>query len=155
MEIQGPLPCSPLYPAWGTGALLWELTGNWTPDHNFCHTRPRATELFTVFENQQKRIKGSKSLLPRILIRHYKYFHFLICELPSPRFEYRLKRILSPCCDLPLKRELEDFSGGSVVKNPPASAGDMGSIPGPGRSHMPWSNCPHTTTTETCLLYSP
>ena len=27
-----------------------------------------------------------------------------------------------------------DFSGGSVVKNPPAKAGDMGSIPGSGRS---------------------
>ena len=26
------------------------------------------------------------------------------------------------------------FAGGSVVKNPPANAGDAGSIPGPGRS---------------------
>ena len=33
-----------------------------------------------------------------------------------------------------------DFPGGAVVKNPPANAGDMGSSPGPGRSHMPWSN---------------
>ena len=33
-----------------------------------------------------------------------------------------------------------DFLGGPVVKNPPANAGDMGSIPGPGRSHMPWAN---------------
>ena len=32
-----------------------------------------------------------------------------------------------------------DFPGGTVVKNPPANAGDMGLIPGPGRSHMPWS----------------
>ena len=31
------------------------------------------------------------------------------------------------------------FPGGAVVKNPPASAGDMGSIPGPGRPHMPRS----------------
>ena len=31
----------------------------------------------------------------------------------------------------------DDFPGGAVVKNPPASAGDTGSIPGPGRSHMP------------------
>ena len=29
---------------------------------------------------------------------------------------------------------------GSVVKTPPANAGDMGSIPGLGRSHMPQSN---------------
>ena len=27
-----------------------------------------------------------------------------------------------------------------MVKNPPANAGNMGSSPGPGRSHMPWSN---------------
>ena len=27
-----------------------------------------------------------------------------------------------------------------MVKNPPANAGDTGSIPGPGRSHMPWSH---------------
>ena len=29
---------------------------------------------------------------------------------------------------------LNSFPGGSVVKNPPASAGDMGSLPGSGRS---------------------
>ena len=33
-----------------------------------------------------------------------------------------------------------DFPGGTVVKNLPANAGDMGSSPGPGRSHMPRSN---------------
>ena len=32
------------------------------------------------------------------------------------------------------------FPSGSVVKNPPASAEDIGSIPDPGRSHMPRSN---------------
>ena len=60
-----------------------------------------------------------------------------------------------------------DFPGGAAVENPPANAGDMGSIPGPGRSHMPQSNkacaqllslcsiarepqllSPHATTTE-------
>ena len=33
-----------------------------------------------------------------------------------------------------------DFPGGTVVKNPPANAGDVGSSPGPGRCHMLWSN---------------
>ena len=32
------------------------------------------------------------------------------------------------------------FPGGAVVENLPASAGDMGSSPGPERSHMPRSN---------------
>ena len=64
-----------------------------------------------------------------------------------------------------------DFPGGVVVENPPANAGDMGSIPGPGRSHMPRSNqacalrllslrsrdhepqllSPCATTTEACV----
>ena len=32
------------------------------------------------------------------------------------------------------------FPGGAVVENLPANAGDTGSNPGLGRSHMPWSN---------------
>ena len=38
-----------------------------------------------------------------------------------------------------IKREW-DVTGSAVVGNPPANAGDTGSICGPGRSHMPWSN---------------
>ena len=38
-----------------------------------------------------------------------------------------------------LKIGYQDFSGSPVVKNLPANAGDMGLIPGPRRSHMPWS----------------
>ena len=34
---------------------------------------------------------------------------------------------------------VKDFPGGSVVKNPPANAGDTGLIAGPGRSHIPQS----------------
>ena len=34
----------------------------------------------------------------------------------------------------------EDFPGGSVDENLPANAGDIGSIPGLGRSHMLQSN---------------
>ena len=42
--------------------------------------------------------------------------------------------------DSTFKNELQDFPGGAVVKNPPANAGDTGWSPGPGRSHMRWSN---------------
>ena len=31
---------------------------------------------------------------------------------------------------------MEDFPGDPVVKNLPANAGDMGSVPGQGRFHM-------------------
>ena len=36
-----------------------------------------------------------------------------------------------------LLKEFRDFSDCLVVKNLPANAGDMGSIPGLGRFHMP------------------
>ena len=38
------------------------------------------------------------------------------------------------------KTIIQGFPDGAVDKNPPASAGDTGSIPGPERSHMPRSN---------------
>ena len=36
--------------------------------------------------------------------------------------------------------EIEGFPGGAVVKNLPANAGETGSSPGPGRSHVLQSN---------------
>ena len=59
----------------------------------------------------------------------------------------------------------QDFPGGTMDGSSPANAGDTGSIPGPGRVHMPRSNeahepqllSPHVTTTvarapSTCAL---
>ena len=43
-----------------------------------------------------------------------------------------LKTIFKEC--------VRNFPGGTVVTNPPANAGDTGSSPGHGRSHMPRSN---------------
>ena len=37
---------------------------------------------------------------------------------------------------LAIKINMLGFPGGSVVENLPANAGETGSIPGPGRSHM-------------------
>ena len=39
-----------------------------------------------------------------------------------------------------VKTEDGGFPGGAVVESLPANAGDTGSSPGLGRSHMPWSN---------------
>ena len=38
-----------------------------------------------------------------------------------------------------IKNTQEDFPRGAVVESLPADAGDVGSCPGPGRSHMPQS----------------
>ena len=41
---------------------------------------------------------------------------------------------------LQVKTQEQDFPGGSGVNNLPANAGDVGLIPGLGRSHVLWSN---------------
>ena len=43
---------------------------------------------------------------------------------------------------------MQDFPGGPVVKNPPANAGDTGSIPSPGKFHVSGQLGPYATTTE-------
>ena len=42
-----------------------------------------------------------------------------------------------------VKKFLQGFLGGSVVKNLPANAGDTCSIPDLERPHMPWRNSAH------------
>ena len=54
------------------------------------------------------------------------FLHFIIIIIFSALYYY--------------KSRVWDFPGGSVVKNPPANAGDMGSGPVLGRSHMLRSN---------------
>ena len=47
------------------------------------------------------------------------------------------------------------FPGGSVVKNPPANAGDIGSIPDLEGSHMPWSSATREVTAMRTLSTTP
>ena len=42
--------------------------------------------------------------------------------------------------DIGVRKTSKGFPGGAVVENLPANAGDTGSSPGLGRSHMLWSN---------------
>ena len=49
---------------------------------------------------------------------------------------WAIDSLQTPC----LNRCSRDFPGGTVVKNLPVNAGDMGLSPGLGRSHMPQSN---------------
>ena len=52
----------------------------------------------------------------------------------SPRAEKRKSQTFKN------RNIVKNFPGGPEVEYPPANAGDMGSIPGPGRFHMPWDN---------------
>ena len=53
------------------------------------------------------------------------------------KFEFFGHKILG---ERAMKEGKEGFPGGAVVENLPANAGDTGSSPGLGRSHMPRSN---------------
>ena len=46
------------------------------------------------------------------------------------------------------KKNVRNFPGGPVIRNLPANSGDTGSIPDPGRFHVPQGTNPFHTTTE-------
>ena len=56
-----------------------------------------------------------------------------------------------------IKNSDEGFPGGAVVERPPADAGDTGSSPGLGGSHMPqsdWAHEPQLLNLRICSLCS-
>ena len=63
---------------------------------------------------------------------------FLQCNLQLTKWVHGM--LLSLMVSAFKNQFSRDFPGDAVVKNLPANAGDMGSIPGPGRSHMLQSN---------------
>ena len=62
-------------------------------------------------------------------------------QKPCPPGAYRLRGWGGvDTKDSQYKTYVSGFPGGAVVENLPANAGDTGSSPGVGRSHMPQSN---------------
>ena len=59
--------------------------------------------------------------------------------LPNSFHETTITLIPKPDKDATKKENYRGFPGGAVVENLPANAGDTGSSPGLGRSHMPRS----------------
>ena len=60
--------------------------------------------------------------------------------LPNSFYEATITLTPKPDKDTTKKENYRGFPGGAVVENLPANAGDTGSSPGLGRSHMPRSN---------------
>ena len=99
-------------------------------------TRPRiftqvSASLFGLWSVSWQVNPSDTLCVPFVYIYFKKYSFFWPCmwrgmwDLSSPT---RIKPMLL------------GFPGGAMVKNPPANAGDTGSSPGSGRSHMPRSN---------------
>ena len=68
---------------------------------------------------------------------HEKVFNITNYQ-ENPNQNYKISR--HTCYDGYYQKDKKGFPGGAVVKNPPANAGEMGSSPGLGRSHMSRSN---------------
>ena len=70
--------------------------------------------------------------------------HMKICSTSLSNREMQLKTTmryyLTPVRMAVIKKNTRGFPGGAVVENLPANAGDTGSSPGLGGSHMPRSN---------------
>ena len=81
---------------------------------------------FLVLKNSQLLILGSREKV-MCFVRIFSFNPVL--QLIHPYFT-----------DKKTRRKLRGFAGGPVVKNPPANAGDIGSVPGPERFHMLWGN---------------
>ena len=64
--------------------------------------------------------------------------HQTICQVGQAVINLSLE-----CLSLPWLKLTQGFPHGAVVENPPANAGETGSSPGPGGSHMPRSNEAH------------
>ena len=65
-----------------------------------------------------------------------KFHSQITCSLPA----WKGTRSFPPGFQLLPFKQGQSFPGGAVVENLPANAGDTGSSPGLGRSHMPRSN---------------
>ena len=68
------------------------------------------------------------------------FIHLEILGLEAVKHPVLPDYASSPSSMLELRNRAEDFPGGAVDKNQLANMGDMGSIPGSGRFHMPRSN---------------
>ena len=95
------------------------------------------TNVYCIFISNIKNWKESKCLSIGEIVVH-PYNGILLSHKKAPLthattwMKLRIIKVGS-------KRK-RNFPGGAVVKNPPANAGDASSSPGPGGSHMLWSN---------------
>ena len=113
-----------------------------------------------TWKNFKNIMLGERSHIPKITY----YMIPVIWNVEKSKI-YRNRKQINVCLGLKVRKESDykwargGFPGGAVVENLPANAGDTGSSPGLGRSHMPrsswvrepqllslrvWSLCPAT-----------
>ena len=101
-----------------------------------------------VPEEEEKK-KGTEKIFEKIIVEKFPNMGKEIVNQiqEAQRVPYRInprrnkpRHILIKQSKIKYKEKILGFPGGAVVENLPANAGEMGSSPGLGRSHMPRSN---------------
>ena len=93
-------------------------------------------KITTKEQNKEKRIKRIEDSL-RDLWNNIKCTNIRIIGVPE---EEEKKKGTEKIFEEIIVKNFPGFPGGAVVENLPANAGDTGSSPGLGRSHVPRSN---------------
>ena len=94
--------------------------------------RVSKTPILAIFSNffqllnSQVSLNNSKTII-RII---HLYSHASLSEEQESTFNSP-QQLAQPLWPFFIQKAMADFSGGPVVKNSPANAGDMGSVPGP------------------------
>ena len=103
---------------------------------------------------KEEKKKGTEKIFEEIIVENFPYMGKEIVNQvqEAQRVPYRInhrrntpRHILIKLSKIKYKEKIlkaarEGFPGGEVVENPPANAGNTGSSPGLGGSHMPRSN---------------
>ena len=118
--------------------------------HVCMHTHAWEVTHMCILWNHWRSHKKNHQWNQMEFLRHFKEWHFTdICWY---RLSFNKNTIKTICDNAFAENELllmatkvsykkfSGFPGGAVVENLPANAGDTGSSPGLGRSHMPRSN---------------
>ena len=102
------------------------------------------TRILGVQEEEEKK-KGTEKIFEEIIVENFPNTGKEIVNQvqEEQRVSYRINPRRNTPRDILIKLskiKYRGFPGGAAVENLPANAGDTGSSPGLGRSHMPRSN---------------
>ena len=119
-------------------AILYGLTSRLAPFHAFQFAASIFSTHITSSNKSSSHIPIQAHMVPTLLY-HSTYHAALQPPVYSSISPTKLQALEMPGMCL-FKNHCRGFPGGAVVGSLPANAGDTGSSPGLGRSHMPRSN---------------
>ena len=96
-------------------------------------------------------VQGLSRVFSNSTVQKHQFFSAQLSSQSNSHMIHLYCKIITAIQLTPLSPHIKTFSGNTrftvsgfpgalVVENLPANAGDVSSIPGPGRSHLPWGN---------------